>query len=526
MTARLLIAESVRAPEGVVGEAVLVDGNRIAAVGPVERLRTGDLPETRYPGATIVAGLRDAHLHPVGYTAALQQPSLKEAADFAEVGNIIAAAAHAQAPGTALTALRLDDESLAEGRLPDRHLLDAMVPERPVLLMRYCGHIAVANTAALELAGIGRDTADPAGGVIDRDEYGHPTGVLRETALEAVTAAVGPLAPAITPDDVVGALTALASTGITGVGAMAATDSGLWGGAASELDLLLEAGARSSITLDVFVIARTAASLAEAAERIGGAGPKVRFTGVKIFSDGSLGGHTAAMHQPFSDEPGELGTNRLDPAWAEDLAKASLRLGGMVAIHAIGDRANTGVLDLMERLIRQGADPAMLRIEHASVLTCSDIERFGRLGITASVQPAFIASETDWLEKRVGPERILRTYAFRSLADAGAPLAGGSDSPVEPPHPLLGIAAARDRLGLVPGESLNAAEALSLFTTGAARAVGGSAGIEPGKPATFTVLDQDPVDVAPDAVRGTHVLAIWVEGEEVEFPADAIAWQA
>ncbi|NIU21562.1 MAG: amidohydrolase family protein, partial [Actinobacteria bacterium] len=110
-----------------------------------------------------------------------------------------------------------------------------------------------------------------------------------------------------------------------------------------------------------------------------------------------------------------------------------------MAIHAIGDRANGGVLDLMERLIGDGADPALMRVEHASVLTSDDIERFGRLGITASVQPAFIASETTWLEKRMGPERLQRTYPFRSLLDAGAPLAGGSDCPVEPPHPLLGM---------------------------------------------------------------------------------------
>lgn len=523
--AHLLLAESVRDARGVVGDSVLVDEGHIVAVGEAKQLRAGGLPETRFGDATVVPGLHDAHLHPVGYAAALLRPSLKEAADFTEVAEVIAATARGQPPGTAITALRLDDETLAEGRLPDRHLLDAAVSDRPVLLMRYCGHIAVANTAALELAGIGPDTPDPVGGLIDRDDRGHPTGVLRETAFEPVTAAIRPIAPPITSDDLRHALTALASTGITGIGAMAATDSGLWGGAASELDLLLEASRRSPITLDAFVIARTATSLAAAAQQISDAGPMVRFGGVKIFSDGSLGGHTAAMHQPFSDSPAETGTDRLDPTLAGKLASEALRLGGRVAIHAIGDRANAGVLDLMARLIEGGADPGMLRIEHASVLTGADIERFGRLGVTASVQPAFIASETEWLEKRVGNERLQRTYAFRSLAEAGAPLAGGSDSPVEPPHPLHGIAAARDRLGLVPSEALDGAAALELFTGGATGALGRESGIEPGRPASLTILDRDPVDVSADGLRDTRVLATWVEGRPVAVPVDTVAWQ-
>ena len=525
MTARLLIADSIRTPARIVGEALLIDRGRIVAVGSADELRSPSVTEVRFPGATIIAGLRDAHMHPVGYTAALHRPSLKAASDFAEISDILAEALRGQDIGTALTALRLDDESLAEQRLPDRRLLDAVSADRPILLMRYCGHIAVANTAALDLAGIDRTTQNPMGGVIDRNDRGDPTGVLRETAFEPVTAALRPLSPPITPDHIAEALTALASTGLTGVGAMAATDSGLWGGASSELDVLLEAAARSPITLNVMVITRTPAALRSAAEKIAGAGTRVAFTGVKMFSDGSLGGHTAAMYEPFSDRPDEIGTHRLDPSWAEELALSALDLDGRVAIHAIGDRANSGVLDLMGRLIDHGADPALLRIEHASVLTEADIARFGQLGVTASVQPAFIASETRWLEKRVGPDRILRTYPFRSLADAGAPLAGGSDSPVEPPHPLHGMAAARDRLGLVPAEALLAHEALQLFTDGAAAALDEDAALTPGSPANLTILDVDPVRATPDELRHAEVIGTWVDGEEIRFAADTEAWQ-
>ena len=526
MNQTLLVADSVRTGDGVDGNAVLIEGDRILAVGSADELGSSSSGARRFPGATIVAGLIDAHMHPVGYTAALQRPSLKAAANFEEISDILGDSLDQQAPGTAITALRLDDESLAEGRLPDRHLLDAISAERPILLMRYCGHVAVANTAALQLAGIDRTSVDPVGGVIDRDDQGNPTGVLRETAFEPVTAALRPLAPPLTPDQVSRALTALAATGLAGVGAMAATDSGLWGGASSELEVLLEASRDSAINLDIMVIARTPAALRSAAESINRAGGRARFVGVKMFSDGSLGGHTAAMHQPFADKPDETGTDRLDPSWALEMANSALDLGGRVAIHAIGDRANSGVLDLMEHLISSGADPSMLRIEHASVLTEADIVRFGLLGVTASVQPAFIASETEWLEKRVGPKRILHTYPFRSLAAAGAPLAGGSDCPVEPPHPLLGMAAARDRLGLVPQEALSAQAALDLFTKGAAAALGKDARIAARSTADFTVLDIDPVSATPDELRQATVISTWIDGSPVTIPEDTVTWQS
>jgi predicted amidohydrolase YtcJ len=526
MQRRLVVAGSTRLGSAPAADALLVEGTSVRAIGREDDLAGPDLIVDRHPGATIVPGLRDAHLHPVGYAASLLRPSLKQARDFAAIADIVAAAATDLAPGAAITGLRLDDESLAEGRLPDRHLLDAVASDRPVLLIRYCGHVAVANTAALEAAGIGPTTPDPPGGVIDRDETGVPTGVLRETAFEPVTAALRPLAPELTARDVHHGLTALASTGLASVGAMAATDSGLWGGASSELEVLLEAAATSPIRIGVFVIARSPESLERAAEAIDAVGGRIRFLGVKMFSDGSFGGHTAAMREPFSDRPGETGTDRLDPSWARRMADAALALGGRVAIHAIGDRANGNVLDLMERLIDDGADPERLRIEHVSVLAPHDVERFGRLGITASVQPAFIASEVDWLERRVGPERLRLTYPFRSLAAAGAPLAGGSDSPVEPPHPLLGMATARDRVGVVPEEGLSAQAALDLFTIGAGRAIGEDAELVPGAPATFTVVDVDPVAADPDRLRAAQVVATWVEGEPVSIPDGITAWQA
>jgi predicted amidohydrolase YtcJ len=274
------------------------------------------------------------------------------------------------------------------------------------------------------------------------------------------------------------------------------------------------------------VIAPDTGDLERAAGQIEDIGGRARFLGVKMFSDGSLGGHTAAMHEGFADRPEERGTDRLDPDRAHRLADRALALGGKVAVHAIGDRANGAVLDLMERLIADGADPADLRVEHASVLTETDVARFGRLGVTASVQPAFIASETGWLAKRLGHDRLERTYPFRSLAQAGTPLAGGSDSPVEPPHPLPGIAAARDRCGIVPAESLDAAAALALFTTGAATAIGTDASLAPGSPADLAVLDTGPLTATPDDLRHARPVAVFSAGTRVGWDDGTVSWMS
>ena len=522
MESGLLIGDAVRDAGGIRGDAVQVDRGRIVAVGRADDLRRPGQAERRYPGV-IIPGLRDAHFHPVGYAASLQRPSLKQAPDLDAVAAILREAAQAHPPGTAVTALRLDDESLAEGRLPDRHLIDAAVPDHPTLLVRYCGHIAVANTAALDIAGIGPDTPDPPGGSFDRDADG-PNGVLRETAIPLVSQPLSALAPAVSREQVVAAVTRLASAGLTGLGAIVSLDAGLWGGGGNELETLLAAAPEIPLTLRVLVIAHTPEELETAAARLDDAGPRISFLGLKAFSDGSLGGHTAALFSPYADRPETSGTDRLDPGWLQRMSRVALDLGGRVAVHAIGDAANARVLEGFERLLEAGADPKLLRIEHASVLADADIERFGRLGITACVQPAFLASETLWLQTRLGAGRLERTYPFRSLADAGTPLAGGSDCPVEPPHPLAGMAAARDRCGIVPTQALSPEQALALFTTGAAAAIGEQARLAPGLPATVTVLDRDPVQASPEGLRAARVVAALVAGDEIPVGDGAGLW--
>lgn len=237
----------------------------------------------------------------------------------------------------------------------------------------------------------------------------------------------------------------------------------MWCGVRDELETLIRLAPSLPIDIETLVIAETGAELQMAADRINRADGRLRFHGWKEFSDGSLGGHTAAMYEPYADRSDTRGTDRLDPAHAIEMAETSLGLDGAVAIHAIGDRANDSVLDVFAQLLSNGADPGRLRVEHASILTDATIERMGRMGVTASVQPAFLASEETWLEKRLGPERMGSAYSFRSLLEAGVPLLGGSDSPVELPDPEVGIHAAVDRHGINPDQALSREQARALF---------------------------------------------------------------
>lgn len=403
----------------------------------------------------------DHHFHPLGYAQMVTGLELMDSANLEEVKTRVAA--RAEVTTGAVIGQRLNDEGLAELRLPTRLDLDEAIPDRPVVLYRYCGHIAVANTAALSLAGIDADTPDPPGGSFDRDRTGFPTGVLRETALLVIGNAIAPLAEAPTDVDVLDALRGLLDYGLGSVTGMVSTTDPIWCGVGDELETLCRLAPDLPVDIDVYVITETPSDLVSAAKRITEADGRLRFSGWKGFADGSFGGHTAAMYEPFADRPDTTGTLRLYPGQAFAMANASLEVGGGVAVHAIGDRANDVALDLFESLIEDGADPSMLRVEHASLLTEPGIERMARLGVTASVQPAFLASEASWLHKRLGEERMQRVYPFHTLQEAGVPLLGGSDSPVELPDPQVGIRAAVNRHGFNPSQALSMEQASALF---------------------------------------------------------------
>ncbi|MDH3498931.1 MAG: amidohydrolase family protein, partial [Acidimicrobiia bacterium] len=312
-------------------DAILVNGGRVVAVGHHTDLADPGHREERFPGATIVPGLVDAHFHPTAYTGALQRLSLKATADFSDLLDQLRATSSLLPPGETLIGVRLDDETMAERALPTRALLDQAATARPILLYRYCGHIAVTNTAALELAGVTSGTPDPPGGSFDRDDTGAPTGVLRETAIGVVSAAVGDRAAGLTPAQTVEASRLLAATGLTALGAIVSPGESLLCDGSNELQLVIDAAPDLALPLSVLVATESPDELTTAAEMLERAGRRVRFHGLKLFSDGSLGGHTAALFEPYADEPSTWGTHRLPMEVALPVALRALDLGGAVA---------------------------------------------------------------------------------------------------------------------------------------------------------------------------------------------------
>jgi predicted amidohydrolase YtcJ len=518
----LLTADAVVTGEGIIGDSILVVDGMVAAIGMRGALDTHDVIKRNFRDATLIPGLRDAHMHPVPYAAVLSGCSLKQASDIADLKRRIARYASTLDEDQPIVATRLDDESLAERRLPTRTDLDKAVPDRPVVIYRYCGHVAVANSAALAASDITADTPDPQGGSIDRNADGTPTGVLRETATGLVAPALARGGALLSEEALLSALHGLARVGITSIGAMIGYGERPFEQLEAELQLWRSVAGRLPIRVHGFAITDTPQRLEQAARLLDDCGDRLRWLGVKRFADGSLGGHTAAMNEPFSDVA-TLGTLRLSDADAT-VARRSVELGGMVAIHAIGDRAVDGVLDIFEELIAGGADPNDLRMEHVSVISPDQVARFANLGVTAVVQPAFLASEFEWVADRVGEERVPWLYPFHALLDSGVPIAGSSDCPVEPPQPLWGMAAAMDRYGIGPEEQLTGTEALALFTSGAALALREPEPLAIGSPADIVVLDTDPTTATATEIRGARVLETFVDGVTVEVDRTLAVW--
>ena len=418
----LHLARTVRTAVAT-GNALLVDGGVVTAVGTREEVdRLTRIDNTFDHGhAVITPGIRDAHFHPVSYAAVVNGIGLKDAHDLDEVFDRLATAAASLGDDVPLLAHRIDDETLAEHRLPTAVELDRVTGDRPALVMRYCGHVAIANTVALRMAGIDVGSTDPDDGIIDRDRNGAPTGVLREGAVDLVSAKLGRTGP-VSPGDLQRAMLALAGLGITSIGAMVRSSYGPLGGLGDELGLLIGIAERLPLRVHVYVIAASEDELAEATKSIGEPSARLVWQGFKAFADGSFGGHTAAMFESYTDDDttGTLLLSSTDRA----LARSTIARGGDVALHAIGDRAGGAVLDFFAELIGVGVAPERLRMEHVSVLTSADLTRMGAMGVGGAVQPAFLHTEVDWIEGRVGSERLRRTYAFRSLLEAGVLLRG------------------------------------------------------------------------------------------------------
>jgi predicted amidohydrolase YtcJ len=511
---------------GARAEAVWVHDGEIRAVGArADVLAAAPAGARRVDlgGAVVLPALTDSHLHLLSYGLFLSEIDCARAS-IAELVGAVRERAQRTPAGQWLVGRGWDQERFAERRYPTRQDLDAAAPGHPVILRRYCGHVAVANSMALRLAGVGAATADPPAGVIDRDASGEPTGMLREDAMGLVER----MRPA--PDEaarkaaLVAAIRSALGYGITSVHSQDAWQAGETEGVLELYRTVArEQGAR--IRLYALFPAAEAPALAERGLRTGSGDELVRLGMAKIFADGSLGGGTAALSEPYTDEPGQRGVLMYPQDELDALVKAAHAAGNQVAVHTIGDRATDCVLDAFERAQRDlpRAD-ARFRAIHLQVLRDEQVRRLKSLGVIADIQPKFATSDGLWAERRLGPERVALSYMLRSFLEAGIPACAGSDCPVEPLDPWLGIEAAVRHEDPAAGvsaewlrrEGVDAWRALRLFTADAAYAEfreGRKGVVAPGALGDLVVVDRDPTRVAPEELRRVKVQATVLAGE-------------
>ena len=483
-------------------EAVACRGGRIAAVGTTAEIRKwidGSTKVVDLKGRLMLPGFNDAHVHFYTGGRNLAGVQLRKAKSQAEFRERIREFAANLPKGRWITGGDWDHENWKPADLPTRQLIDAVTPDHPVLVSRLDGHMALANTVALKMAGITRETPEPPGGAIVRDASGEPTGILKDAAMGAVGRVMPAPGPAEIADAIRAAMRYAAENGVTSVQDMSASPDVL----TVYQDLL----ARGELSVRIYGAQPLPRwqRLAGIGVRAGFGNDKLKIGMVKGFADGSLGSTTALFFEPYLDAPGTSGlpADEMIPEskMRENVLKAS-QAGLQVGIHAIGDKANNVILNMYEEALRNGSGDRRFRIEHAQHLRTEDIQRFGKLRVIASMQPYHAIDDGRWAEKRIGAERAKGTYAFRSLLDSGAVLAFGSDWHVAPMEPLMGIFAAVTRRtlddlrpgGWVPEQKITVAEAVHAFTMGGAYAsfeekLKGS--IEPGKLADLAVISDD-----------------------------------
>lgn len=507
-------------------EAFLIDGQgNVSAV-----YRHGDKRPKKVDyqvdgkGRTVVPGMIDAHAHVMGTGFARMTLDLSATRSLDEALARIGAwaAAHPDLPW--LLGTGWNQEQWGLGRMPTAAELDAVTGGRPAWLTRVDGHAGWANSAALAAAGVTAATPDPDGGEIVRLADGSPAGVL----IDAAAALVDKRLPRPRPEDRDAALAeaqlALLAQGVTAVADM--------GTSIEDWQAFRRAGDLGRLRLRIVAYADGIDNMS----LIGGPGPtpwlyddRLRMNGVKLSLDGALGSRGAWLKAPYADAPATRGLPRMSETQLGNLMSRAAIDNFQVAVHAIGDAANAAVLGAIGELSATYKGDRRWRIEHAQVVDPADIARFGEHGVIASMQPQHQASDRTMAEARLGAERLAGAYAWKSIAAAGATLAFGSDTPVEPPRPFEGIAVAITRQGAEgepaggwqPQETLGREAALGAYTTGAAYAMFAQdrlGRIAKGYRADFLFVDTDPMLAPPDAVRRTQVLETWIGGR--------LAWSA
>lgn len=503
-------------------EAVLIEDGKIVLTGNNEDVlhAAGENAQiVRLNGGMVTPGLVDSHCHMASLGITLQRVCLIGVSSLKECRQIIRDAAAKLAPGEWLLGRGWNNHLWEEAREPDKLDLDDIVPDNPVAMTRACGHLIWLNSKALERAGIDASTPEPAGGQIDRQiETNIPTGIIRES-LELIANHLPQVSRERKKEAILKAQALSLSYGLTGVHTCETL---------SDYLAFAELAAEGKLKIRVCHLLPPE-DLKAADERDitpGNHNDRLWHTHVKLFMDGSLGANTAYMHEPYEDSPLQYGIACMTKDEALSHIKAAYAAGRSVAIHAIGDRAVTESLDAIEEARKTWPGPWRDRIEHVQFCRPEDLDRFANMDIVASVQPGFLPTDWRTAEKKLGKERCTNSYAWKSILNKGIKMQFGSDTPVEPNNPLIGLQAAVTRCdseglplgGWFSDQKLTLEQALSGYTLSAAWTGSreqSSGTLAPGMLADLTIFEQHLGEVPENQISQVKVRATLVGGEIV-----------
>ncbi|GAB2732485.1 amidohydrolase [Sinomonas soli] len=500
-------------------EALLVEDGLIVAAGTVAAMRERaprGTEEVSFGGGTAVPGFADAHIHTASLARAMHQVDLHAATSLEEALERLRPVVAEPASTGWIFGGWWDSNRWSVPVQPDRRSLDSVCGDRPAALTSADGHTVWCNTAALRRLGIDATTPDPVGGEYVRDPHGDPSGILRESAVYQIRDLEAREGAATLADQLAAAQEHLLAAGITSVHDIDGPD------ALAAFEQLRSEG-RLSLRVHKLLLADGLDAAIAQGIRTGDGDEWISTGAVKIFADGAAGSHTCHMSEHFPGDEQDFGMEVTPYPELVDLVRTASEAGLAVAVHAIGDRANQLVLDALAANLGVSARHGIRhRIEHAQFLRREDVARVAELGVVASMQPQHCPADYPLRSLLAG--RDLAAYAWRSLLDAGAVLAFGSDAPVEEPRPLLGLHAAITRMtpagepsgGWDPHERITAEEALHAYTVGTAYASGEEdlkGRLAPGMLADFAVLDTDPFACTPDALPEAKVTATVVGGQ-------------